>query len=825
MASADLSDAASSADIFSGTSTLAQIRILHRTLHGKIEEKATRLRTQVGGSYRELLGTADTIVQMRSDNAEVQELLGQIGGKCGRGVVGSKAMGLINFGNRDTDEEAYLREKARMKLLDNCALVAGRILKGGSELAEDVGNGDRLVLATKMLVLSRLLTKELDAAGVSAKTRPTLETSKKTLLSLRRRLTSEIERTLKKIDEDTARENLLKALCAYSLTTSSGAKDVLQYLLRIRGQAIAEKLEEEDGRQTKTEDVMEALKLYTRTLLDVQALVPLKLSQAFSALKKQPLLADAVLKHLEGLRLDLYEMWCGEDVQHFTPFIRHDDLDGKYARESLHKWAETGSTVLVKGLKQTLFHMVDFKSIMDFRTSVLQLWIREGGRAKGFDPTDMQDELREAVNQHMLLVLEAKVTKLRLVGSEIKATLDSWQDGVTDKHQGLWDDEDSYEIAQEQGAASLVQEVMVRLYGRNDAVSRAVNSYSSWYHVIGDVRDVVDELKKQRWDNDFDEVEDEETIDARQELLSQEDPNTLQTRLDATLDRCFKDLEQQIKAAREATPERASSGAVAMYLLRVLRDIRRQLPDRSAIKSFGLEMVPSLHETVIAPLVTPVIQNFAESGLQERAVVSRPLWEGEPALPNQPSPAIFQLLNNLSMAMADAGVDLWTSAAVGILKNRFGEQLAGTWQKVLDEGLTVQAIEDDKEIDSDEKEEEEVKNENEEEDGEKEKEPDDDDDNEESKDQDEPAKDETKAKSTKGLPELQIQELCTQWFFDLSLIETCITGNGKKQVASLTKLKQGIEAKCELQGDGKKRISDSAADFWQRTSLLFGLLA
>lgn len=81
----------SCADIFSGNHTLPQIRSIHKSLHVQIEEKAARLRTQVGGSYRELLGTADTIVQMRGDNSRVQDLLGNMGARCGRTVVSSKA--------------------------------------------------------------------------------------------------------------------------------------------------------------------------------------------------------------------------------------------------------------------------------------------------------------------------------------------------------------------------------------------------------------------------------------------------------------------------------------------------------------------------------------------------------------------------------------------------------------------------------------------------------------------------------------------------------------------------------------------------------------
>ncbi|CRK41996.1 hypothetical protein BN1708_016903, partial [Verticillium longisporum] len=109
--------------------------------------------------------------------------------------------------------------------------------------------------------------------------------------------------------------------------------------------------------------------LYVRTLLDVQALVPFKLSDALANLKKRPLLQGDVLRNLEALRLDVYERWCGDDILTFTPFVRHDDLDGPQARSMLTSWAERGGDVLVAGLRSTMERMTEFKAVIDLRTN------------------------------------------------------------------------------------------------------------------------------------------------------------------------------------------------------------------------------------------------------------------------------------------------------------------------------------------------------------------------------------------------------------------------------------------------------------------------
>lgn len=790
MATPDPSTLTSSADIFSGGHTLPQIRAIHKSLHVTIEDKASRLRTQVGSSYRELLGTADTIVRMRGDNETVQELLGGMGTRCGRAVVGAKASGLAGFVRGDARSE--LDEAARVRLLDACGLVVGRVLRGGGGLEENMKKGDRLVLAAKVLVLSRLLSKNLGDELSDTGLWPDIETAKKSLGNLRRRLLRNVKKVLGVATEDSDRENVVKALCAYSLAMSSGAKDVLRHFLQVRAEAMALTLDvEEGGRGRRIEDVMQSLRLYTRTLLDVQAVVPARLSQALTALKSQPLLADPALKQLHGLRLDVYERWCGEEIQYFTPFIRHDDLDGKLARDMLSSWAKKGGEVLLGGLKATLDQMTEFKSIMELRTNVLQLWIRDGGRARGFDPSEMQDNLREAINARMLAVLEYKVKKLHLVGSEVKATLETWKDGVTDKSGRLWD-EDGYETALSQGAAPFVEEVVARLYGRNDAVSKASNCYKSWFHVIDDVTEVVESLTKQRWENDFDEIEDEETIEARQQVLSKDDPNMLQTKLDTALDQSFEELQGQLQSLWEARVDDSRSGAVAMYFLRVLRDVRAQLPDRAATAGFGLGMVSSLHKKAVVSVSKVPLDGFSKAGLGDRTVVGRPLWEGEPELPSQPSPGLFEFLRNLSAAMGDAGTDVWSPAAVDAMKKHLDEQLAGMWRDVLAK-VDSENFEETKDEKTDDK-----NTEGQSEQG-------------EGDDEDSQAKDASEKK----------RDLHIQWYFDVAYLGSCL-GADREGIKELAK---AVCDKTELDKSSQSRIAKSAETFWQRTSLLFGLLA
>ncbi|KAI0835588.1 hypothetical protein F5Y06DRAFT_122560 [Hypoxylon sp. FL0890] len=792
MATPDTSTFTSSAQVFTAH-TLPQIRAIHKSLHVQIDEKSARLRTQVGNSYRELLGTADTIVRMREDMLAAQDILAEMGGMCGRTVIGTKVAGLAKFRGRE-DVEASMSKVARVKLLNACGLAVGRLLKGGLE-----GKGDRLVLAAKVLVLKRLLVSSFGAVeNLEADIRSAVEGARKTLNSLRRRLLRAVEKVLEKISDGVDRGDILKALTAYSLASSSGARDVLRHFLSVRAEAMTYEFDpEEHENERDTKSVLKGLDLYTRTLLDVQALVPNKLSDALLRLKKQHLLADESLQGLEGLRLDIYDKWCGDEIQYFTPFIRHDDLDGKQAREMLTNWATKGGEILLQGLRRTLEHVSEFKAIVDLRTSILHHWIKDGGKARGFDPSVMLNGLRETIDDRLLYILEMKVAKLKLVGSEVTATLEAWQPGTTDQHRSLWDEE-MLDMDVSGGANQVTHEVISLLYGRNDAVARVVTSYESWHHLIDSVGDLINQLKRQRWDNDVEEIEDEDVIAARQKLLSKDDPELLQKKLDETISKAFKELNEHLTTAWKSKLDSVDNGPISMYFLRILRDIRSRLPKLESIKSFGLENVPSLHEKLASHVSISPLEEFASTALTRRRVAGRALWEGEPALPSQPSPGTFKLLRNLIMAMGDAGLDLWTPAAVNVLKQSFGRQLVEVWRKE----LTSKASDDQGADGANE-----------------EKTP--------AQDSSSPTEDEKVSKSDEqtpgGNPE-KSKDIYIQWLYDIHLLQQCLGADASSE-ESFKAFVEEVFKKTELESSAKDRLAKASQDYWKRTSLLFELLA
>ena len=957
----------SSAQIFASNHTLPQIRQIHKALHVQVDDKAARLRTQVGGSYRELLGTADTIVQMRTDMQEAQATLAGMGGRCGRAVVGGKVSALASFVDNE-QEQSLLSLAARAKLLESCARTVGRLLSRKARDPSDMPSaknppksrqqrqhsrqqqswGERLVLASKVLVLSRLLVSSIDETtgkskdGSRAKPIPrkggsqdsavltSIEASKRTLGSLRRRLREIIEileRTVPpaapasqpaasfnraEVDDSasddegrlrgqnssaftaaTALDDLLRALCAHSLATTSGARDLLWQLLHVRSQAMAlafeldedsyesqhqhqhqhqnqnqnQNQQPKDGGATwKSASVIRGLALYTKTLLDVQALLPHKLPEALLGLKRRALLDDPDLRQIEGLRLDVYSRWCGEDVQYFKPYIRHDDLDAAQARDMLRKWAERGSDVLLAGLQRALDQQppeqqqqqqpppsvrrqLGLNAIVDLRTRVLQLWIRDSSNVRGFDASELLQKMRDVFNKQMLHVIGTKVSKLRLVGSEVAATLASWQDGVTDRHRSLWGG--GLDTDLQGGAVSFVHDVATRLHGRSDAVAKGIASYATWRHVVDDVNCIVDQLRRQRWDNDVDDiVEDEETIAERQQLLSRQDPQTLHDHLEATLATAFKELDTQIvsewtKVAGSKSSD-ATKGRIAMYLVRVLREIRSNRPSAQkaaaskistpaashgaassssssssskAINELGLAIVPALHTAIARVIVASPLEQLTSRVLTRKTVAGRLLWD-EPGqqvpLPSTPSPGVFKFLRDLSASMGDAGMDLWSPAALAQLKQQAAASLSEQWTSLLE---TADYLQGGKHTAGSEEASEESETAEKDDDGEK---------------------DTSMAKpvSETALSDSKRRDLLTQWLFDIAWLrcglDVSIAPGTKQASQSLAELEDTVYARTGLESEeadssaGKtprQRVNKSAQEYWKKTGLLFGLLA
>jgi conserved oligomeric Golgi complex subunit 1 len=280
--------------------------------------------------------------------------------------------------------------------------------------------------------------------------------------------------------------------------------------------------------------------------------------------------------------------------------------------------------------------------------------------------------------------------------------------------------------------------------------------------------------------------------------------------MDTNLEYAYKALHQKIIALLSTHKQSGHAGPIAIFILRVLRDIRAALPKRPDLKSFGLSIIPDLHAILAISVSSTPISSLATSITARKRVVGRALWEGTPELPVHPSPAAFKFLHSLTSSMMSAGSDLWSFAAVGALKRHLRQELEREWSLVLDsmnkegevqvnghnsDGPEVEANDTEPEASAD-------------------------------------AHVDGTIKSVEEDLKIRHQEIHIQSLFDVYLLQHALVLPSSKTSVNITspsddgllKLEESLKPRIELSNAEVQRLQCGAQEYWKRMGLLFGLL-
>lgn len=547
----------------------------------------------------------------------------------------------------------------QLGFLHKCATTISRLLRDqGSPL-----------LAAKILVISRLLHKTLSQ---HQETPPFLENLRNQLASLRRNLLKLIDRQLAAPNSTT--DDLVQAMCAFCLATSSSSVDVLRHFHHVRNEGIDFQLKSQDLSHMNS---VRALKLYVRTLQSVKALLPRRLSEALGSLRSHPLMKDPEIQNLDGLSLNLHERWIVNEVLNFTPWIKSDDLSKREAEAMMKDWSTQASEDLVTGLKNNLEGIQDIAEVLVLRKLLLDVWLQVQGSILAHSSPNVLDGLRKAINNHLISLLRAQTNGLAAIGIDLSATVATRHIRGSWKGLSLWDASITA-MDFSTGAEAFKRALIDRSLGRNDLVLRILKDYESWQGSISNSQSLIEGLKHVRWEDSLEEDEDDDLgPDSTATMLNQEDPDLLEREQTASLREAFLALEKTIAdILRNFTA--TDEAQQAAFLLRIIREIRRStsLNSTGSDSVFGLFVVSKLHQIIATCIVEDLpITRFTRI-LVKSGNRGRSLWDGDPPLPVQPSPATFKLLRCVVTAMADAGSDLWSTAAVDEVKTKFRKSIA-----------------------------------------------------------------------------------------------------------------------------------------------------
>ncbi|RPB17609.1 hypothetical protein P167DRAFT_478718 [Morchella conica CCBAS932] len=801
------------------------VRALERQLQTELAANKEKLRGLVGFSYRDLLRTAERIVEMDRDAQQVESCLAETSRTCSSRLLERKARNLRMFEERvgAEDREKYVFA-AQLAVLGSCPSVVSRLLQRDE-------NGENCLLATKVFVVLRLLLKSLLLKGPSV---PLLESLKHQRTTLTAHLTTHIDHHL---STPTA-PHLTTVLTSYSLLKTSPPSDVLRHFLHIRSSAISTLLHTAERTPNAA---LAAMALYNHTLAHADAHFPKRLSDALILLKSRPLFADPALA--PELGLDTHAPWLPDELAGFVPWVRHDDLERARVAELAGAWAVRELLLLNEGVERTLAGMGDLAEVMGLRVELLGLWAA-GERARrpfagrdGLEEGRQRERLREMVGARVAEVVRGKSEKLVEVGERIREELEGV--GALEDSTSLWDPV-LLTIPLTSGGALFKESVQSRVHGKDSAIKSFRATYDAFLADIAATTAILHSLRSSPSqttttgtgtddaDDDF-EAEEQRAQEALEDSLIAE--TELRTALDAAYRALEAALDRLVDSATTTSPTSSTTTSTSTttatrrttFLLRTIRQIRQHPTPQLPLPWFCSAQLPRLHTAVAAHVGRGPLDTVATLLRRRRwsgVLASRALWEGAPALPVQPSPLVFKFLLDLVQAMHVAGDDVWTPAAVRGVKVLACQELWGAVEgvvvgrEVADVGVGGEGGKEEKEGEGGE----------EAGGGEKTL------GGEGHVDGDEGEKAEEKKvvgeEATNEDARVIGRDWAVQLLFDALYLDEALQRKGANaRNSGILSLAGKIEATLGFDEELRRRLEGCAREYWKRTCLLFGLLS
>ncbi|KJX95222.1 sphingolipid c9-methyltransferase like protein [Zymoseptoria brevis] len=790
------------------THSLPALHSLSVSLRQTLTANATAQRSLVGSRYRELLSTAERIVAMADDVERVEELMGTLGRGCSAGMVERNARGLAKWKDgrmeKGGEAEALVRGRVVRSLVDG----AGRLGKRGRD-------GDVLA-AGKGIVLARLIVKSMDKTGEASQ--ETAEFGKR-VNGARKRLLRWIEKVVGRKDEGT--QGVVRALTAYTLVVSAAPKEVLRFFLQVRLGEVEGRVEaietgkEEDG-------LVGVLDTYAQTLVDVKDIFPRKLPDALSALEKTALVQDPDVRAMEGLSLDVYEKWIPADVRNFHPHVRHEQLTTAEMSSGLAAWTKQAQTTVLQGIHAALESQTDVDVVLWIRQQVLSKYISLSTQLRNEQHTQAIESVRSTFLARLSQLAEhaAELPDLTSNLSPSSISLPS-----------LWALHSTSDLDSPVGASRFRQAILTHRHGHSPTTQSISVILDSWSNNFQIYTAAIAGMKAIKWADDLDlDLDDLTDAEGLHHSLSQEDPRSLEERLQTATAKDLSDAYEKIEASYTASS--SQDPALTIRIIRAVDHRRRALDSLVTAKSSTSSPYPaaphadesfiaSLHHSLASSVISRPIQRYRQSLTSPALRNTSTLWDGTPPLPVQPSTCTFRFVRDLHREMAGKGTDVWSRDAVSAVKRGVersgGEELA----KIIERNVSVETggTEDTK---SQQKDPNGVEA--------------------EAKDVsvagDASVNPQSSTATPTSLPSLPLLQILFDIFYLQSMLHDSATealaapslpqsDAGKNRDAMLAFLAETCidRAKGDLDTAAKDRLMRSAKESWRRTYLLFGLLA
>ena len=551
-----------------------------------------------------------------------------------------------------------------------------------------------VLLAAKVLVISRLLHKKLSGDDAHHDKTLYIEAIRSKLAKLRQKLLHVIDAVFASLDA--GQTVLVEAMCAFALATSSSARDILRHFHHLRAEAIMSYMRiHQSGHGV--DPMLGALKLWICSIQETHAIFPKQLSLALMDLKITPLFSGSDVRGIAELDQEVYGEWIGDDIRNFTPYIRHDDLDSEAVEELSRGWASMALERYLERVYTLLADVDDYDEVVQSRKRTLVLLLTSHSHVTSVHKRQAVDSLRNATKRRLLAIAQKRCSTLEHVTQSIRVTLQAWVKDPPDTSLDLWD-KSLISLDTFHEAPAFIDAVKSRLHGASSASKQVYQQYQAWLQGIRDFEDIIEKMRSTGWEEEDDDdmvinLDDDslDDLDARQHLLSVVDPNDLYKGLESLTGVATSNMQAAFDemVLRLEDPDAATKAA---FMLRLLRDSLTTASINVNVPLPALYCSPTsvirLYDILTTRVTRSSLQTCGSSVMRHMAMQGPPqraLWEGNPELPVLPSPWTFRVLQSLVKEMGSLGIDVWSKEAVKEVKTFTRKEIGGLIARLFDE--------------------------------------------------------------------------------------------------------------------------------------------
>jgi conserved oligomeric Golgi complex subunit 1 len=611
---------------------IVQTRAIEKQLRSDIALNKQKLRNLVGGSYRELLATAEQIVTLDGKTTAVENQISELGRNCKPKEYASSR------GNTSKHSNV-----AQLSLLHRCGSCITSCLKVG-----------QIILAAKLLAIARLLHTSLSKQEHPPKI---LDALLEQLSRSRRQLLRRIDRRL----DDAAIEQaeLTDVICAFCLATSSSCNDAIHHFQHRRFGQIRQSAQGSHGDHQHT---VKTFKYYIDSLRTTKLLLGEDVPRALKRLQQTAILQDVDVLKLEHLNLTSLHILMPTEIQAFTPYIKKSELSEDDASKLLEKWSEEAFTTVQGQLTIHLKTLDSTSSAFQLRQDLLSAWLQSYFST----PThiDIVESLRKTLNEHIGSLLKSQVSSLTSIATQIIQSSETIGDDPRTKFSPtamppVWSPA-LVTMPLNKGATPFLTTLRTHALGSTPSLVSTSTSLSTWCASILHLRQSITTLTKIRWQDHLEEpdADDEETSKQIIQSLSTDDPRSFEKTLEAALCSTVTSFQTALSSFGSSI----TSLPIALHLLRSLRSASLHLTVLPATDTTTLQSsIPHLHRVLAEEVVRRLglAMSSSKSSKTNTAVLPD----------NLPTPSAFATLRTLCKIMLEVGgTDTWTLDAVEAVK-------------------------------------------------------------------------------------------------------------------------------------------------------------